>query len=107
MHGFPVLIFFHPDCNCWSRSFTESADTEVSGRGLYRQWGIAPRPETNFLTKSIARYCGAVKPPFRKVCTFFVKVCFHLSFLAPGGRVCYHNMRCEKTQEVFHDFLDP
>ena len=21
-----VLIFFHPDCNCWSRSFTESAD---------------------------------------------------------------------------------
>ena len=38
---------------------------------------------------------------------FFIKVCFHLSFLAPGGRVCYHNMRCEKTQEVFHDFLDP
>ncbi len=30
----------------WSRSFTESADTKiVSGRGLYRQWGIAPRPE--------------------------------------------------------------
>lgn len=25
MHGFPVLIFFHPDCNCWFRSFTESA----------------------------------------------------------------------------------
>ena len=23
---FAVLIFFHPDCNCWSRSFTESAD---------------------------------------------------------------------------------
>lgn len=45
MHGFPVLIFFHPDYNCWSRSFTESADTEVSGRGLYRQWGITPRPE--------------------------------------------------------------
>ena len=21
-----VLIFFHPDCNCWSRSFTGSAD---------------------------------------------------------------------------------
>ena len=38
---------------------------------------------------------------------FFIKVCFHRSFLAPGGRVCYHNMRCEKTQEVFHDFLDP
>ena len=81
--------------------------TLAGGRGLYRQWGIAPRPETNFLTKSIARYCGAVKPPFQKVCTFFVKVRFHLSFLAPGSRVCYHNMRCEKTQEVFHDFLDP
>ena len=40
-----TIIFFHPDCNCWSRSFTESADTEVSGRGLYRQWGITPRPE--------------------------------------------------------------
>ena len=38
--------------------------TLAGGRGLYRQWGIAPRPETNFLTKSIARYCGAVKPPF-------------------------------------------
>ena len=45
MHGFSVLIFFHPDCNCWSRSFTGSADAEASGRGLYRQWGIAPRPE--------------------------------------------------------------
>ena len=45
MRGFAALIFFHPDCNCWSRSFTESADTEVSGRGLYRQWGITPRPE--------------------------------------------------------------
>ena len=22
----PVLIFFHPDCNCWSRSSTGSAD---------------------------------------------------------------------------------
>ena len=45
MHGFSVLIFFHPDYNCWSRSFTGSADAEASGRGLYRQWGIAPRPE--------------------------------------------------------------
>lgn len=81
--------------------------SRACGNAIYRRWGIAPRPETNFLTKSIARYCGAVKPPFQKVCTFFVKVRFHLSFLAPGGRVCYHNMRCEKTQEVFHDFLDP
>jgi len=24
---FAVPIFFHPDCNCWSRSFTGSADT--------------------------------------------------------------------------------
>ena len=28
---------------CWSRSFAGSA-TEVV-RGLYRQWGISPRPE--------------------------------------------------------------
>ena len=38
--------------------------TLASGRGLYRQWGIAPRPETNFLIKSIARPGGAVKPLF-------------------------------------------
>ena len=43
-------IFFHPDCNRWSRSFTESADAmsvseTAPGRGLYRQWGISPRPE--------------------------------------------------------------
>ncbi len=44
-HGFTALIFFHPDCNCWSRSFTGSAPAEADGRGLYRQWGIAPRPE--------------------------------------------------------------
>ena len=32
----------------WPRSLTGSA-LFGSGRGLYRQWGIAPRPETNFL----------------------------------------------------------
>lgn len=100
-----MRIFFHPDYTVGPG--VAPGQPQKVGRGLYRQWGIAPRPETNFLTKSIARYCGAVKPPFQKVCTFFVKVRFHLSFLAPGGRVCYHNMRCEKTQEVFHDFLDP
>ena len=25
MRGSAALIFFHPDCNCWFRSFTESA----------------------------------------------------------------------------------
>src|SRR5699024_756984 len=28
--------------------------TLAGGRGLYRRWGISPRPETNFLTDSIA-----------------------------------------------------
>ena len=27
MHGPAALIFFHPDCDCWSRSCTGSADT--------------------------------------------------------------------------------
>lgn len=34
----------------WPRSLTGSA-LFGSGRGLYRQWGIAPRPETNFLCR--------------------------------------------------------
>ena len=34
----------------WPRSLTGSA-LFGSGRGLYRQWGIAPRPETNFLRR--------------------------------------------------------
>ena len=39
-------IFFHPDFNRWSRNYTGSANTEiVFGRGLYRQWGLSPRPE--------------------------------------------------------------
>ena len=36
-------IFFHPDYNCWYRSFTGSIAEAT--RGLYRQWGLAPRPE--------------------------------------------------------------
>jgi len=28
---------------CWYRSFTGS--TAFAGRGLYRQWGLTPRPE--------------------------------------------------------------
>ena len=28
MHGPAAIIFFHPDCNCWSRSCTGSADAE-------------------------------------------------------------------------------
>lgn len=43
-------IFFHPDYYRWSRSRTGSAGAtqlaEIApGRGLYRQWGITPRPE--------------------------------------------------------------
>lgn len=38
---------------CRLRNFTESA-TKVA-RGLYRRWGIAPRPETDFLALSIAQ----------------------------------------------------
>ena len=35
--------------------------TLASGRGLYRQWGISPRPETNFLAQSIAWQAQLVK----------------------------------------------
>ena len=30
--GHAALIFFHPDCNCWSRSFTESAPVHTRRR---------------------------------------------------------------------------
>ena len=40
-------IFFHPDCNCRLRNFTESAAGRgPAGRGLYHRWGLSPRPET-------------------------------------------------------------
>ena len=35
-------IFFHPDYNRRYRSFTDSC---LLARGLYRRWGISPRPE--------------------------------------------------------------
>ena len=35
--------------------------TLAGGRGLYRQWGISPRPETNFLAQSIAWQAQLVK----------------------------------------------
>lgn len=39
-------IFFHPDCNCRLRNFTESAaSARLAGRGLYHRWGLSPRPE--------------------------------------------------------------
>ena len=38
--------------------------TLAGGRGLYRQWGISPRPETNFLAKSITRLLRLVNPFF-------------------------------------------
>ena len=37
-------------------------NTLAGGRGLYRQWGISPRPETNFLAKSITRLLRLVNP---------------------------------------------
>ena len=45
--GFAVFVFSHPDFHCWSRNRAGSADAPkgTPGRGLYRQWGIAPRPE--------------------------------------------------------------
>ena len=39
-------------------------NTLAGGRGLYRQWGISPRPETNFLAKSITRLLRLVNPFF-------------------------------------------
>ena len=42
-----------------------------SGRGLYRRWGIAPRPETNFLAHSITQRPGFVNPMGQKFVLFF------------------------------------
>lgn len=55
-------IFFHPDFNRWSRSFTGSANMgHTFGRGLYRQWGITPRPEDILSSCSATLYATAAK----------------------------------------------
>jgi hypothetical protein len=39
-------VLSHPDCHGRSRTFTVSTPGwRPEGRGLYRRWGITPRPE--------------------------------------------------------------
>ena len=38
--------------------------SRACGNAIYRRWGIAPRPETNFLAKSITRLLRLVNPFF-------------------------------------------
>ena len=57
LRGTPSRSFFHPDCHGRPRSSTGSAvgayrierrtssASAASARGLYRRWGLAPRPE--------------------------------------------------------------
>jgi len=40
--------FSHPDFHGRPRNYTGSAEGNPSARGLYRRWGIAPRPEEPF-----------------------------------------------------------
>ena len=70
-------------------------------------WQIAELKKRGF--EAVVCVCspGVVQRGTAALSSPLFKISFHRSFLAPGGRVCYHNMRCEKTQEVFHDFLDP
>ena len=42
--------FIFPDV--YKRQELHRVSTLAGGRGLYRQWGISPRPETNFLAQS-------------------------------------------------------
>ena len=75
-------IFFHPDYNRWSRSFTGSAACAV--RGLYRQWGISPRPEDILFTcfiPIIIRSSGQCKPLGK----FFVEHSFRFYLTNPAG----------------------
>jgi len=37
-----VMIFFHPD---YTVGFGISPNQRICARGLYRRWGITPRPE--------------------------------------------------------------
>ena len=65
------LCLFHPDCDRWFRVFTESAWRAAPGSRTdempascactrlpmdfdYRQWGISPRPETEFMVRIVA-----------------------------------------------------
>ena len=50
-----LSTFSHPDFNCRPRNHTGSAD--YSARGLYRRWGLSPRPE-GFQGLNITRPCG-------------------------------------------------
>ncbi len=70
---------FHPDCDRWSRILTESARCAPEGpasrsrtsgaaclrRAGYRQWGIAPRPETEFMADIVAPRVGMKTPHMR------------------------------------------
>ena len=64
--AFAVLIFFHPDCNCWSRSFTGSADTELHPVADFTASGeLHPALKTKY---SVV-FLGSVYPPIRKNAT--------------------------------------
>lgn len=45
MRGSAALIFFHPDYTVGPGVSPGQRMPMASGRGLYRQWGLAPRPE--------------------------------------------------------------
>ena len=48
--------FFHPDYTVgFGISPNQRTAQKQCGRGLYRRWGISPRPETDFLTSIIAK----------------------------------------------------
>ena len=45
MRGPAALIFFHPDYTVGPGVPPGQRTPKAPGRGLYRQWGLAPRPE--------------------------------------------------------------
>ena len=81
-----LSLFFHPDCNCWYRTFTgiSRGFLPTVVRGLYRQWGLAtPAPEdflSLFFSISIYPVRNAVNRKIRLIllphdcCALFHKV---------------------------------
>ena len=85
------LCLFHPDCDRWYRILTESArpgpraasGSRTSGgaarRAGYRQWGISPRPETEFMPVIVAPP-AAFEAPYAPPAVFLCE--------NPGSHAC-------------------
>ena len=84
--------FFHPDYTVGSGIAPDQHPETPDGRGLYRRWGISPRPETAFLSIIIC-------VPAEKCKCFvnFVLQKLHITFLKAGCVIYYECTRVRQS----------